>query len=376
MKATIVKSAALLCFLSAVFAAPPPHAAKPNNTDRFSQVNLVSDVAGAAQIQDPSLVNAWGISFGPTTPFWVSDNGTGKSTLYVVTNDSSGNEMVAKQGLEVNIPGEGTPTGQLFNNTSGFRGDLFIFASEDGTISGWRGALGTNAEVLANRPTAVYKGIAKAQTSAGTILLAANFREATIDVYNSTATLVTQFADPAAPAGYAPFNVQSVDGIIFVTFAKQDEDAKDDVAGPGHGLIDILNPETGAFVRFVTGSDAEGKHGKHPDVKGSGGKHANRKLHEVDSPWGIALAPESFGRFGGDLLVGNFGSGTVMAFDAEGNFDGLLKGEHGGPLQIDGLWGLSFGNGHSGSAETLFFTAGPDGEGHGLFGSLGPVTQP
>src|SRR5882724_11739513 len=149
----------------------------------YRQVNLVSDQSGVALLQDTNLVNAWGIAFSPTSPFWVSDNGTGKATLYAVTNDSSGLPHVAKQGLEVTIPGEGNPTGQVFNNTTNFHGDLFLFVSEDGTISGWRGALGTSAEILAARSTAVYKGVTLATTAGGPVLLAANFSEATIDVY-------------------------------------------------------------------------------------------------------------------------------------------------------------------------------------------------
>jgi uncharacterized protein (TIGR03118 family) len=328
------------------------------NAANYQQINLVSDVAGAAILQDTNLVNAWGISFGATTPFWVSDNGTGKSTLYSVTNDAFGAVQVSKVALEVKIPGEGNPTGQVFNNLGGFNGDIFLFASEDGTISGWRGALGTNAEVLATRPTAVYKGITLASSANGPVLLAANFSEGTLDEYGTNGALTAQFADPQAPAGYAPFNVQSVNGMIFLTFAKQDADKKDDVPGLGHGLIDVFDPQTGTFTRFVTGKDAGGR---------------NR---EVDSPWGVALAPASFGRHANQLLIGNFGSGTIMTFDATGKFHGLLRGINSHAITIDGLWGLTFGNGgRGGSPGTLYFTAGPDGEGHGLLGSLVSVPK-
>ncbi len=324
----------------------------------YQQVNLVSDLAGAAILQDTNLVNAWGISFGSTTPFWVSANGTGKATLYAVTNNALGVVQVTKQGLEVNIPGEGNPTGQVFNNLGGFNGDIFLFASEDGTISGWRGALGTNAEVLATRSNAVYKGIALASTANGPVLLAANFAEATVDVYGTNGALIMQLQDTAAPAGYAPFNVQSVNGMIFVTFAVQDADKHDDVPGPGHGLIDILDPQTGAFHRFVTGTDAGGRN------------------HQIDSPWGVALAPASFGRHANQMLVGNFGSGTIMTFDETGKFHGLLRAPNSHPIVIDGLWGLTFGNGgRGGSPGTLYFSAGPDGESHGLFGSLVPIPK-
>jgi uncharacterized protein (TIGR03118 family) len=326
-------------------------AKNPNAPDHYVQVNLVSDQAGKAQIQDTNLVNAWGVSFSGGSPFWISDNGTGKSTLYAVTNG-----VVTRNPLVVNIPGDGNPTGQFFNGTPAFHTNLFIFVSEDGTISGWRGALGVNAEILAQRTNAVYKGATLATNASGRVLLAANFREGTVDVYDTNVNLVAQLSDPNAPSGYAPFNVQNIDGLIFVTFAVQDDEKEDDVPGRGHGLIDVLNPQTGQFVRFVTGSDAGGK------------------LKEINSPWGVALAPDSFGKHGGELLVGNFGSGTIMTFNAEGEFQGLLKGHRHGAVKIDGLWALTFGNIGSagGTTDTLYFTAGPDGESHGLFGLLRP----
>jgi uncharacterized protein (TIGR03118 family) len=322
----------------------------------YQQVNLVSDLPGVATLLDTNLVNAWGISFSSASPFWVSDNGTGLATLYSVTNDSSGQVHVDKVALEVNIPGEGNPTGQLFNNIGGFHGDIFIFASEDGTISGWRGALGTNAEVLATRAGAVYKGITMIPSTNGPVLLAANFSEGTIDAYGTNLAPATQFADPDAPEGYAPFNVQVIEGIVFVTFAKQDADKEDDVRGNGNGLIDTFDPQTGTFQRFATGTDAGGK------------------LHIINSPWGVALAPSTFGEHAGRLLVGNFGSGTIMAFDPDGKFRGLLKNSNHRPIEIEGLWALAFGNGgRAGTPDTLFFTAGPDEENHGLFGSIEPV---
>jgi len=325
---------------------------------RYQQTNLVSDQPGVAMLQDPNLVNAWGISFSPASPFWVSDNGTGLATLYDVTNDSSGMMHVDKRSLEVSIPGAGTPTGQLFNNTTGFHGDLFIFASEDGTISGWRGSLGTAAETLVPGSAAnVYKGITLVMTENGPALLAANFRQATLDMYDASLNLVGEFKDPDAPAGYAPFNVRDIDGLVYVTFAKQDAVKHDDMAGPGNGLIDLFDPMTGKFHRLATGTDAGGK------------------LREINSPWGIAVAPGSFGAHGDQLLIGNFGSGTIMTFDEKG-FDGLLRGMKEKPLTIDGLWALTFGNGGSaGTPDTLFFSAGPDGESHGLFGSITPAMK-
>src|ERR1051325_2812398 len=311
-------------------------------TTRYLQVNLVSDLPGVAALQDTNLVNAWGVSFSSSSPFWVSANGTGLSTLYTVTNDALGQAHVFKSTLEVKIPGAGNVTGQVFNESAGFHGDLFLFVSEDGTISGWRPALGTAAEVLTTRPTAVYKGVTLASTLSGLVLLAANFSEGTVDAYDTNLVLLGRFSDPRAPAGYAPFNVQLAAGHVFVTFAKQDADKEDDVPGPGHGLIDVFNLQTGRFHRFVTGSDAGGR------------------LHDISSPWGVALAPRSFGRQGDRLLVGNFGSGTIMAFDADGDFLGLLRKLDGAAFVIHGLWALAFGNGgKAGVPGTLYFTAGP-----------------
>jgi uncharacterized protein (TIGR03118 family) len=334
------------------------HGRNDNARKGYQQNNLVADLPDVAILQDTNLVNAWGISFGPSNPFWVSANGTGLALLYSVTNDSQGMSQVSKLGLEVTIPGEGNPTGQLFNNTTGFHTNLFIFASEDGTISGWRPALGTAAEVLASDPNAVFKGITLASTADGPMLLLANFSHASVDVYDGDLNLVGQFSDPNAPDGYAPFNVQSLGGMVFVTFAKQDADKLDDVPGSGHGLIDIFNPATGVFHRFSTGTDA-------------GGRNA-----ALNSPWGLAISPEHFGEHSDELLVGNFGDGTIMAFSDRGRLRGLLEDTQHRPIVIDGLWALTFGNGtRAGVPGTLYFSAGPDGESHGLFGSLEPAQK-
>ncbi|HWD91979.1 MAG TPA: TIGR03118 family protein [Verrucomicrobiae bacterium] len=337
--------------------------------NRYQQTNLVSDLPGVALLQDTNLVNAWGISFGPSTPFWVSDNGTGVSTLYSVTNDTTGAPHVNRVPLVVHIPGDGTPTGQAFSSAGGFNGDIFLFVSEDGTVSGWRSTLGTAAETLVPGNTnTVYKGMTLASTpNNGLVLLASNFRQGTVDMYGTNSALLGQFSDSNAPAGYAPFGIQTINGTVFVTFAKQDAAKHDDVAGAGNGLIDVFNPETGAFQRFATGRDAviRGKHGTRGPV-----------VQQMNSPWGIALAPESFGQAGGLLLVGNFGSGTIMSFDSNGRFRGELRAANGKLLSIDGLWGLTFGNGtQSGVTNTLYFSAGPSGESHGLFGSVQPFVK-
>jgi uncharacterized protein (TIGR03118 family) len=324
----------------------------------YRQINLVSDQRGVAMLQDTNVINAWGMSFAPTGPFWVNNNGTGRATLYVITNDSTGFPRVAKQSLEVRIPGAGNPTGQVFNETTNFHGDAFLFVSKDGVISGWRGALGTSAEILAVNPRAVYTGVTLASVSGVPFLLAANFSEGTVDVYAGDMDLIGQLSDPHAPAGYAPFNVQSVGGTLFVTFARQDADETDEAAGRGRGLIDVLDLPTQTFHRFVTGSDAGGH------------------LRAIDSPWGVAVAPDTFGQHADRLLVGNFGSGTIMAFDEHGQFEGLLKDRSEKPLVIPGLWALRFGSGvKAGVPETLYFTAGPDDERHGLVGSLEPATR-
>jgi uncharacterized protein (TIGR03118 family) len=352
-------SAALLTMASTNLFAKDDFPRDGHKNTFYRQVNLVSDQSGVALVQDTNLLNAWGMSFSPTSTFWVNDNGSGRATLYAVTNDSSGFPHIAKQSLEVSIPREGNPTGQLFNDTTNFHGDVFLFVSEGGTISGWRGALGTSAEILATRSGAVYTGATLASVAGVPFLLVANFSEAAVDVYDGDLNLVGQLSDPNAPDGYAPFNVQSIAGTIFVTFARQDADKTDEEAGRGHGLIDVLDLQTQTFRRFATGTDAGGD------------------LSAIDSPWGVALAPSTFGEHANQFLVGNFGSGTIMAFDGQGRFTGFLESSPGRPVLIDGLWALKFGSGSkAGVPGTLYFTAGPADETHGLFGSLEPAAHP
>ena len=358
----------LLLSASLALATCIPSVAKADHDDaetHYRQINLVSDISGIAQVQDTNLVNAWGISFHPTFPFWVSDNGTGVTTLYSVTNDASGVPHasatpstaigIAGTGPAViSIPGAGNVTGQVANNSTEFNSNIFLFVSEDGTISGWRPGIGTAAETLATRPNAIYKGVTLATVGTNTVLLAANFHEGTLDVYDGNSQLLGQFSDQRAPAGYAPFNVQNLNGVIFVTFAKQDAAKKDDVAGRGRGLIDIFDVSTGRFHRFAAGKAAGGN------------------VREMNSPWGLAVAPSTFGSHANELLVGNFGSGTIMTFDAHGKFKGLLQGTGDCPVTIDGLWGLTFGadGGVSGVSTDLYFSAGPNDERHGLFGAI------
>ena len=327
-----------------------------SDTDRYRQDNLVSDLAGVAQLQDTNLVNSWGITFSGTGPFWVADNGAHMATLYAVTNVPNGNDTVTKQALQVSIPG--SPTGVIANTKGGFNGDAFLFATLNGTIAGWRGALGTTAETLTGRAGAIYTGLTLATNSNGQVLLAANFAEGTVDAYGTNSSLLGQFVDQDAPLGYAPFNVQSVNGTVFVMFAKRDDAGGDESTGRGRGLIDVFDPQTGAFDRFASGKDAGGD------------------LAEINAPWGVTLAPFTFGKHGGDLLVGNFGDGTIMTFGLDGKFHGLLKGVDEHPIELEGLWGLTFGNdGRAGSADTLFFASGPLDETHGLVGSLKPADK-
>lgn len=341
--------------LAAALALSPPLA----KAAVFDTVNLVTNdqAAHSASLADGSLVNAWGVSYGPTGPFWVSDNGTGLSTLYSV---NPATDAVSKIGLTVAIPGEGSVTGQSFNAAAGsgaFHADNFLFVSEDGTVSGWRGALGTAAETLQPGSSAnVYKGTATAAVGGHSYLYSTNFRSGAIDVLKGDASapsLSGSFSDPGLPAGYAPFNIEKIGDKLFVTYAQQNALKHDDVAGAGHGFVDAYDLSGHLLGRIASGGT-------------------------LNSPWGLAVAPASFGSFAGDLLVGNFGDGRINAFSlATDSFVGQLSGPDGAALSIEGLWGIIPGNGGAaGSSSDLFFTAGPDGESNGLFGAVLPVPEP
>lgn len=329
-------------------------------TTTFKQINLVTDAPTATlpQISDPNLKNAWGISYSPTGPFWVSDNGTGLTTLYR-TNPVT--QATTKVGLTVAIPGAGNVTGQVFNsNASVFNNDAFLFVSEDGTISGWRGALGTTAEVLkTGAATDNYKGAAEAAVGGNNYLYAANFGSGAIDVYKGTNTglgasdLSGKFTDPNLPSGYSPFNIQNLNDKLYVAYALKDVNSPDEVAGPGNGLVSVFDTQ-GTFIERVA-------------TNGS-----------LNAPWGLAIAPTSFGEYAGDLLVGNFGDGTINAFNPTTHqFNGQLTGSDGKPLSIDGLWALTLGNNAgSGSNQVLYFSAGPNDELNGLFGAVTAVPLP
>src|SRR5262245_6196426 len=349
------------------------------------QTNLVSDLPGVAQNLDPHLVNPWGIAESAGSPFWVSDNGTGLSTLYNTTG--------TPQALVVNIPGpppadplgaDGTPTGTVFNTFGGATGGfkvaangkgpaaaVFLFDTEDGTIAGWAPSVdGTHAIIAVTTPGAIYKGLAIATGAGGSTLIpgdpnskallyAANFSAGKIDVFDpdfsAAKTAPGAFTDPGLPLGYAPFNVQLLGGKLYVAYAKQDAAKEDEVAGPGLGFIDVYNLDGTGVQRLVSRGD-------------------------LNAPWGLAIAPAAsatsdFGTLTGALLVGNFGDGRIHAYNiTTGAPMGQLVDPDGEPVIIPGLWALQAGNGgNGGDRGTIYFTAGLDHENHGLFGSLAGV---
>jgi uncharacterized protein (TIGR03118 family) len=355
----------------------------PGRDDLYVVTPLVSNLAEGAPTQDPVLQNAWGIAFSPAgSPFWVNDNQTGCSTLYL------GNGT--KIGLQVSIPLPGNvipagschavdphnplnpapaaPTGIIWNPSASFLVPgtkipaVFIFDTEDGTLSAWAGGLTPpNNAVLAvdNSMTpssaggAVYKALVFGLSAKGSLLYATNFRSGKVDVFGPSATggmytpVVTDggFVDPQIPANYAPFGIANIDGDLFVSYAKQDAAKHDDEAGPGHGFIDVFDTDGHLLRRFAS--------------RGT-----------LDSPWGITRASFAFGRLSGKILIGNFGNGRINAFDNDGRFVEELKGPHDRPIVIDGLWDLTLGGGGNSSSDTLYFSAGPNGETNGLFGTI------
>jgi len=343
------RSALLLSVLA--LALVPPAGAKPPAPNSYVVRNLVSDGTIPADHADPNLVNAWGLVHSATSPWWVADNETAVSTLY----DGSG----TPRSLVVSVPG--APTGIVFNGGGSFvvtngtsSGPArFIFDSEDGTISGWNPAVDPTHAVVGLDNSAAganYKGLAIASTAAGDFLYAADFHNARVDMVDGSFHIVPSaggFADPGLPAGFAPFGIQNLEGRIYVAYAMQDEEAEDEVAGPGLGYVSVFDTEGHFLARVASGEP-------------------------LNAPWGLAIAPAGFGRFSGDLLVGNFGDGRINAYDLA-TFEprGHLKRPDHKPVVVDGLWGIGFGNGVSaGPTTTLFFAAGPDDETHGLFGSI------
>jgi uncharacterized protein (TIGR03118 family) len=357
--------------------------------NRYAVTNLTSDLPGIAPNTDPILQNAWGVAFTPgASPFWVADNATGCSTLY----DGSGVAQPQPTPLRVKLPLPGgtvpasacmhvdpmhpptptpaAPTGLVWNPTMTFLVPntalpaTFIWATEDGTISAWTGGLTPpDHAVLAvdKSPGAVYKGLVFGTNAHGVFLFATNFRAGTIDVFAPAPTGASRFRpatpaevdgdfrDPDIPAGFAPFGIQNINGDLFVTYALQDTAMHDDVAGRGNGFVDVFDTSGHLLRRFAS--------------RGA-----------LNSPWGVARASFAFGRFSGAILVGNFGNGQINAFDSDGHFLDTLKDGNGKPIVIDGLWTLTLGGGRNSSSDTLFFTAGPNGEADGLFGTITPAS--
>jgi uncharacterized protein (TIGR03118 family) len=360
---SIVRSTSVVAIVAAaLLAAQAPSA----QAQEFNVTNLVSDGAVPAATIDPSLINPLGISYGPTSPFWLADNGSGVSTLY----DGAGTKIP----LTVTVPppmGQSftsSPTGTVFNGSStnflvssgGTTGAAaFLFDTEDGTISGWSPSVNATNAILAvdnsdGGAGAVYKGLAIATTGGSTFLYASNFRAGDVEMYNSSFGLVKTFTDPTVAAGYAPFNVQELNNTLYVTFALQDAAKHDDIAGAGHGYVDAFSLD-GTFESRITSL---------------GGP--------INSPWGLDIAPSSFGALAGDLLVGNFGDGTISVFNPLTDaYEGKLLGNNGQPIVEGDLWALINGNGGSGgSVNDVYFTAGIANEADGLFGSISAVPEP
>ena len=346
------------------------HLGDNDDGPRFIQHNLVSDGFVKPDHIDPNLINPWGISHSATSPFWISDAGSGVTTIY---NAAGVAVAVGGQTTPVVIPGHTAvtiaaapgqigpshPTGQVFNTgapgftiTEGGKiaSSAFIFATTNGTISGWAPSVDRASSVLAvdhSAAGAEYTGLTMLNGPTGTLLYAADFHGGKIEVFNSAFTRVNSFTDTSLPHGYAPFNVQALGGNVFVTFALQDPAGKFDVPGAHHGFVDEFDAQGHLIQRIASRGP-------------------------LDSPWGLAIAPASFGKLAGDLLVGNFGDGTIDAFNlTTDKFDGKLLGCNDKPLVIEDLWGLIPGNG--GDANTIYFTAGGPNAVHGLFGSLAPA---
>lgn len=341
-----------------VIAAAVPVAQAAAPAQRFDQVSLVSDQPGVAQLQDPLLVNPWGLSRSPVSPVWASNNGTGSSTLY---RGAAGGTAVSKVALEVAITGS-APTGQVFNDTTGFvvgtppagGPAAFIFDSETGDITGWnRAAAPTTALVMAHSDGAIYKGLALLHSATGPYLLAADFHHGRIDVFDrnwARVDLGSAFTDPQLPAGYAPFNVYVSGASVYVSYARQDAQAKDEIAGHNKGFVDKYTSDGRTVQRIASRGN-------------------------LNAPWGMTIAPDSFGRFAGSLLVGNFGDGRIGAYTDSGDFLGFLRDAKNHKIAIDGLWALLPGTAASGGTDAVWFSAGPGNEGHGLLGLLRPSAR-
>ena len=328
----------------------------------YVQHNLVSDQAGAADFQDPNLVNPWGICTSATSPFWVSDTGTGLSTLYTSIGTPNATTKPAIPANSTTVTG-GTPTGCVYNGTAtafmvtagGKTGSPnFLFVTESGSISGWSSAVNAAQAIVAvdnSTARAVYKGMAIGTPTGGTPrIYAANFNSGKVETYDQTwapVSLPGAFTDPAVPAGFAPFNVWNLGGKLYVTYAKQDAAKKNDVASAGNGYVSVFDLNGALLIHLISAGN-------------------------LNSPWGVAIAPANFGDFANDLLVGNFGDGAINVYNpATGAFIAQLQNAAGNAIHISGLWALAVGNGGNGGyPDAIYFTAGTGGQLHGLLGVL------
>jgi len=364
----IAAAASVLISLSPRSALSEDNVSKSSVGSTYVRTDMVSDNTDIipAAVEDPRLVNAWGLAFGPTSPFWINDNGTGLSTLYQYNFGTGLVDVLAQPSVVVPPPSidpgaTSAPTGIVFNPANAFTpnpifsGDLFIFATEDGTISGWQPSFGDNAVLRVDNTDPdgpVYKGLAMGVDGANVELFATNFRSGKVDVFDENYQPVklgkTAFADKKLPKGYAPFGIANINSLLYVTYALQDDEKHDDIKGPGHGFVDVYQTNGKLLRRFAS--------------RGT-----------LNSPWGIVMSPNvGFGTANSSILIGNFGDGGIGVHNAAtGKFQEFLTDANGDSIAIDGLWALSFGNaGGAGPTTTLFFTAGPNGESDGLFGKI------
>ncbi len=326
----------------------------------FQVTNLVSNIRGLAKVTDPNVVNAWGAAFAPGGPLWVAENGSHTLTVYTLQNEVPRIvNLVVKLGPQ-DSPDTWAPTGLVWNpNANQFLvpntsfGATFIAVGEAGRIVAWNGSANpisgglSTATVVRTNAGGVYKGAALGTNPDGNFIFVTNFRAAKVEAYDTKFNEVTKFGfiDRDIPSGFAPFGIENIDGELFVTYAKQDKEKEDDVAGLGLGFVDVFTT-SGKLVRRL----------------------ASRGM--LNAPWGLARAPLGFGKFGGAILVGNFGDGRISAFSNSGQFLGQLRGRNGQPITIEGLWSLKFGMFQGADPEELYFTAGIHGEKDGLIGEI------
>ncbi len=319
----------------------------------YTQTNLVADQAGVSNHTDAQLSNPWGISFIPGDVFWIANNNGGTSTTY----DAAGNKQPITAGIPVaahNPCPQGCPTGTIANTVAtDFGGATFVFDTEDGTISSWNGTADAVIKVDNSAAGAVYKGLALVSNAQGDFLLAANFNSGAIDVFDHNFAPATlsggTFTDPSLPAGYAPHGVHVINNVVFVAYAMQDAAKHDPTLGAGLGLVDLFQTD-GKFLR--RGMDVGGK---------------------LNAPWGVVQASANFGSFSNDVLVGNFGDGTISVFDSTGTFLAQINDSNGHVITNPGLWDMVFGAGGTGDPNTLYFTAGGANQTTGLFATLVPT---